>query len=177
LFSRSVRDNALGSIIGGIVLAILAAAAGKVTGWLPQLWDAGRSSMRWLWSLLTSQISLTLWGWVWSVVWLLLALALRAFWRRSRRESTGREAAVNGWPQLGDLESTIIRLLAEMDGQAVFLTDLSTRLQTSQLRISKALENLEAIGFIAPEHNVLYGTKAGLTRRGRDYVLEQGFGR
>jgi Mn-dependent DtxR family transcriptional regulator len=64
-----------------------------------------------------------------------------------------------------------------MDGQSIFLTDLASKLQVSQLRVGKALENLETTGFVAPEYNAVYGTKAALTRRGRDYILANEFGR
>ena len=78
---------------------------------------------------------------------------------------------------LEDLEQWIMRTMAEIDRQSVFLTDLSEMTLQSQLRMGKALENLESVGFIEPEHNVLYGTKAALTRRGRDYILATGLAR
>ena len=177
MLSRSVRDNAIGGVIAGVVLAILATVTAKVTGRLPQLWNAGRNAATWLSSLLGGRFSLTLRGWAWIIVWLLLVVIARAFWRLSAPETSSQEVTEAKWPQLDELESAIMRLLAEMDGQSVFLTDLSMRLQNSQLRVGKALERLEAVGFIAPEHNVLHGTKAGLTRQGRDYILDHGMAR
>jgi hypothetical protein len=174
LLSRSVRDNALGSIIGGIVLAVLAAAAGKLTGWLPQLWDTGRRAVTWLSAMCVGKYSLTLPGWMWVIGWVLLLLAARTLLRHWATDTTGETPTAFEWPSLGELEHSVMQALAQMDGQSVFLTDLSTKLQVSQLRLGKALENLQAVDLVAPEHNVPYGTKAVLTRRGRDYVLEKG---
>jgi hypothetical protein len=176
LLSRSVRDNALGSIIGGIVLAVLAAAAGKLTGWLPQVWDTGRRAVRSLWALLVGEYSLTLRGWIWAVGWVALILTARSVLRHWAAETAAETPAAPEWPSLEELEHSVMHALAQMDGQSVFLSDLAMRLRVSQLRLGKALENLEAIAFIEPEHNVLYGTKAGLTRRGRDYILAKGLG-
>jgi DNA-binding MarR family transcriptional regulator len=128
----------------------------------------------WIWDLLAAHFSLTLQGWAWVIFWFIVILATQSLLRDAQRRMAIEPTAIPEWPQLDSLEYSVMRTLAQIDGQFILPSDLAMRLQVSNLRLGKALESLESIDLIAPTHNIIDRTKVALTSLGRDFLLENG---
>lgn len=76
-------------------------------------------------------------------------------------------------PILTDLGEALLRELALADGAPIRVGDFATTLGTTQLRVSKALEDLEQAELVTHHRSYMDGTAYGLTMRGRDVVIER----
>lgn len=162
------------SAIGAIVTAIVGAGIAWLTGWLPAFWSAVMGVLAWLWSVSTYLIPVPL---------ILVAIAsvpfIVWFWRHLRHMRNDKRAEVVHQPAqseipLTDLQDKLLRLLARADGRYIQFDRAASSLNTSRLLVEQAAEILENRGLIDSASDVIHGSHLGLTRAGRDFVIEKG---
>lgn len=164
-----IRKATIYAIVTGVVGGLIS----LIGVWIPSVWQRIQVAAAWTWALLTLPILVPL---------AILAILVLPFviWiiRAARRAfAQGAPAAPQepaGEP-LNEVELAVLRLLAAADGRYVNFEDAADRLHIPKLVLERNCEALAERGFVESNRHILYGSQIGLTRMGRDFVLEQGF--
>lgn len=156
----------MSAAVGGLI--------GWIGGWLPALWGGVKIAAAWTWNLLTLSVPVPL---------AILALLVLPFVIRSIRAARWLFAkqeppvslAAPAEPELSEMESGLLRLLARADGAHVHFEDAAAHLGVQRLVLQQICEGLTQRGYIEPENHIVRGLHIMLTRRGRDFVIAQGY--
>jgi hypothetical protein len=68
-----------------------------------------------------------------------------------------------------------MRLLARGDGASVHFEDAASHLGVQRLVLQQICESLSERGYVEPYNHIVRGVHIALTRRGRDFIIEQGY--
>ena len=77
--------------------------------------------------------------------------------------------------ELDRFQKQVMRAMADEDGGTPTVDELADDLGTSRLRVDQALEQLEALGYIALIRDVVNGPLVDVTRAGHDYLIGKGW--
>ncbi len=134
--SRSVISNIVGTVVGGLILALLTWLASL----FPPLWALIVSAWNWVWSVLALPVSIPLGVLVLMIGVVTLAGVFAA--RRTKRSRIVRQhSMVNEETpspvpiELSQLERGVIRVLAGADGAWLSNVEIAGELRTSNLII------------------------------------------
>lgn len=171
---ESAKNTLRNATITAIVTAVVGGLIGWIGGWLPALWGAMQAAAAWTWALLTYSMPVPL---------AILAILVLPFviWsiRAARWLFAKQEPQVSltapAEPELSEMESGLLRLLARADGAHVHFEDAAAHLGTPRLVLQTVCEGLTQRGYIEPENHIVRGLHIALTRRGRDFVIAQGY--
>jgi DNA-binding MarR family transcriptional regulator len=163
---QSVRDGIIATVVGGLILALVLA-----------FWSAARHivvrAAEATWSVLWRTVGVPLWV----VLALgLFAAVLTARWAAARANAPPltRRSGLPSAGQLSEQHWAILSILIRADGQPHSVEDLRGELGISQLRLEALLDELGALGIVAPQHHTVFGAHVILTRRGRDFLIRAG---
>jgi len=174
---NAVRDGIIIATAGGLLASLL---LDPVRSFIGSVWRLVTASPGAVWSVLTASVP------VWAVlaVAAVVALVFRRVGRRRPVKEVYDSATRTVSPPrieapapavLSQLEDVIVRRLANEDGAWLGKGDLSDAARTTALRAEQALDRLEAAGLVEGHFSSVTGRSYGLTRRGRDFVIDRGY--
>jgi hypothetical protein len=172
---KGVMIGALGSVLGGLLLAALS----WVFGFHHAIWVWIVDVAQWLWFVLTFPVPvpvivLAIFAGLGLYVWRDAVLRKRA---RSTVAPKSREAAstaVEPAP-LTDNEVSIVRLLAGADGRWMSISELASRAALAKLVMEQAIDRLGGRGFLRDVSSPRKGKVYRLSPAGRDYAITAGY--
>jgi hypothetical protein len=184
--AHPIRNGLIVTVVGGLLIPLILSLVGKLgAAWT---WFLGVPAT--VWGGLTRSVAVP--------VWILIPLCLAALVTVARiliqrflppletepvtsdavePPQVAVQAPVSDGDKLASLdqlERKIFYCLARADGASLGLENFQMTVQATRLRIGKALEHLEELGFVRAHPNIMHGTQYGLTREGRDLLLQQG---
>jgi hypothetical protein len=164
-FLREVSAHAVGILVAAPILAVAAGLAGWFFGWWVKAWHAAVTAYEFLHGLLTSSVPTPAW-----VLALLVVLigALSYAWVRARPRRSPP------LPEMSPRQVQILKYLAAHSGQPTRRGDLHQSVSGNPLLVDQALDALEKSRTRMAAQGSGYGT-LGLTKTGRDYVIEGGY--
>jgi|AntAceMinimDraft_16_1070373.scaffolds.fasta_scaffold09654_4 DNA-binding transcriptional ArsR family regulator len=171
-----LRSTIIGTVVGSLLVSLVL----WLVGFLPAV-------CRWLiriiagiWSWLGSSVGVP--GWLVIAAVLLMAGTFIRFYQYFRsKEHRGQNTVENDTYEasqleeaLNELETKILHVISQADGERMTVDDISQRSGESHIRAQHALDTLNEKGLLELSYNYIDGTGYFLNRNGRQLVIELG---
>ena len=182
--SHGLRNAIIATVAGGLILSFVS----WLLGFLPTVWAWIESLAEAAWNFVIADSH--------TPVWLLLVVigfaiptvlkfVMQRFNRRSATEPSRFSDSIDNRamhadgstkqttkPEFSELEGSILRVLAAVDGRSLRLDSIADRIKSNRLRTKQALESLVEKDLVEEAHNYVHGTSYYLSAYGRDLVID-----
>ncbi len=161
--SHSLRNTIVGTVIGGLILAGLLRLIPSFLKWL-------LNSFKLIWEFLFLKVELSNWLFI-----LLLGIVSYSLFRVVKKLLSYKEQEMKK-PFLSNEEKYVLALLIKVDGRSLTCSEIAAGIKCAHIHTKHALEQLEEKDLIR-SYSGSYGSVDvyGLTRLGRELVIETGF--
>lgn len=180
--SEGLRHNIIGNVVGGLILFLILGAWGYLSPSV-RLWAKGAFMV--LIDFFTYELAIPLWiVCLLPVGWFLFMVKRGPLTKTERGvlvehsgalKDEGKREPEARPPELNELETKIIAVLASADGTRLTIHQIASQISTNNLRTEQALESLMGNGLVSVARNYVYGNFYFLTSKGRDLAIQLEF--